>query len=32
MMGVVAVGTTVCVFAVLLQWWWPGVAGPFTGY
>ena len=32
MMGVVALGTTVCVFAVLVQWWWPGVAGPFTGY
>ena len=32
MIGLVAVSTTICVFAVLVEWWWPGVAGPFTGY
>ena len=28
----VGMGTTICVAAVLVEWWWPGVAGPFTGY
>lgn len=32
MVAAVAVGTTVCVAAVVVEWWWPGVAGRFTGY
>lgn len=32
MVGAMGVAITVCVVAVLVQWWWPGVAGPFTGY
>lgn len=28
----VGMGSAICVAAVLVQWWWPGVAGPFTGY
>lgn len=32
MISGVGIGTTACVVAVLVQWWWPGVAGPFTGY
>jgi hypothetical protein len=32
MVAGVAVGTTVCVAAVVVEWWWPGVAGRFTGY
>jgi hypothetical protein len=32
MVATVAVGTTVCVVAVVVEWWWPGVAGRFTGY
>lgn len=32
MVASVAVGTAVCVAAVVVEWWWPGVAGRFTGY
>jgi hypothetical protein len=32
MVGVIAASTTICVVAVFVEWWWPGVAGPFTGY
>ena len=32
MVATVALGTTICVAAVVVEWWWPGVAGRFTGY
>jgi len=32
MVASVAAGTTICVAAVVVEWWWPGVAGRFTGY
>jgi hypothetical protein len=32
MVAAVAAGTMVCVVAVVVEWWWPGVAGRFTGY
>lgn len=32
MVAAVAISVTVCVGAVVVEWWWPGVAGRFTGY
>jgi hypothetical protein len=32
MVASVSVGATICLAAVGVEWWWPGVAGQFTGY
>lgn len=32
MVAAATAGTTICVAAVTVEWWWPGVAGRFTGY
>lgn len=32
MVALSASATVVCVVAVMVEWWWPGAAGRFTGY